>query len=656
MKPRYLLACTAAELAAMDAEALVRTLRRRARQLYQARVTEQEEESWRASPKTVADVLVKAGLGEVMVLLEMSTLSSDARIDMLLVGSHPDAGELSVVAVENKQWSEAAVNPRTGRIVHRGATRDGSQHPVEQVWDYCRALDRNLPMLNGRFHGVVNLHNAETERIAGILPPAFKLRGEVRRVHMFGGDEAARDQFATFLSQVLMAENAATHVRDIDRAHARPSEELMLAVDQAVRRRSVFPLLDEQRETVDRVFRAVEEKFSEDNKQVFIISGGPGTGKTVLALELLGMLSRAGSAAVHASGSVAFAEALRRHVTGRRGEVEEVFTFFHQHRRRERNRLNVLICDEAHRLRKDSNLRFAPAESRSDVPQVHELINAARVPVFLLDPQQVVRRDEVGTPEVIWQAALDLGISEDRIHQITLGRQFRHSLCPDYVDWLEDLLGYGPAPRPWTHQGQFQLLLADSPQQMENYLRIQIALKNSARITAGYCWDWTKDYLPGGRLANDIAIDGWERPWNANTPNRRRNIPSRKTWATDQAGFEQVGCIYTAQNFDWDYTGVIMGYDYTWDGHRWIAKNNKDTGTHGTARAYTVRNIYRVLATRGKRGVVLYSTDAATKNLLADLKVPPLAPVLDNLRQQHPEISVAIPTRLRLHPVQESMF
>ncbi|MFD0687369.1 DNA/RNA helicase domain-containing protein [Actinomadura fibrosa] len=644
----------------MDSEHLARLLRARVRRIFKAAATKQELQSWRVSPKTVAKVLVDAGLGEVIVLLEMSTLASDARIDMLLVGSHPECGELSVVVVENKQWSRLHVIRGTRRVVHPGSRPEGSQHPVEQVWDYCRTLQHHLPMLHRRFHGLVNLHQAPSGEVAKLIPPACELRSEVdlARMRIFGEAPDARREMGEFLACILSGENAAHQHRLIDQAHVRPSEALMLAAQEAVRGRALFTLLDEQRAAVDRVFQTVEEGFTEDNKQVFIITGGPGTGKSVLALELLGMLSAVGSATVHASGSNAFARTLREHVKGRRGGVDSIFTYFHQHRRRTRNHLNVLICDEAHRLRKDSNLRYDAVEDRSDTPQIQELIDAARVPVFLLDPRQVVRRDEVGTPEEIRRVALEMGIAEGNIHSIELSLQFRQHLCPEYVSWLEDLLGYEEAtPRPWEPSEGFHLLRADNPQQMEDYLRLQIALNRTARITAGYCWRWTKEAQPGGRLADDIRIDGWKHPWNADKPISKNNIPGKDMWATDPHGFEQVGCIYTAQSLDWDYTGVIMGPDYTWRGNHWLAAKNQDPAAGGPDRHQLVRNIYRVLATRGKYGAILYSTDPGTRALLAELGVPPVTQARAALQEQHQDLAEAVArTDDHSNPTQGELF
>jgi hypothetical protein len=652
------LAGTAVDLHARDINDLAKELEQQAGRLLRTSVGPGEVNSWRCSIPTVLEALISAGLGEVMVLLEMSTLSSDARIDMLLVGSHPcSPNELSVVAVENKQWSHARINPRTKLIVHPGAKRDGSQHPAEQVWNYCRAMERYLPILGERFHAVVNLHNANTADIASIAPPRYQLPDRHKgRVRIFGGDPVARQEFADFLSQVIRPDKADEHFRDIRDAHVRPTEELMRTVAQAVSEQEMFVLLDGQQEAADRVLRAVSEAITEDGKQVFIIIGGPGTGKSVLALELLGRLSRLGRPSVHASGSSAFGENLRKHVVGRRGSAKDVFSYFHHHRNRTRNDLDVLIVDEAHRLRKDSNLRFTKAEHRINTPQIWELIRAARVPVFLLDPYQVVARNEVGTPELIRQAALDLGVPLDNIHEITLESQFRHGTCPLYVDWIEDLLGYNAAPQSWPHGGEFQLLLADSPQEMEDYLRAKLMLGHTARIVAGYCWPWTHEPLPGGRLVTDVEIGNWRRPWNAFKGNARLGIPDRNMWPTDPMGFEQIGCIYTAQNFDWDYAGLIMGSDYVRRGDHWLSRHNSDRWISGDRKHQLIRNVYRVLATRGKYGVVLHSTDEETQQLLAELDVPPLLPVLNDLLRTHPDIARKVALHKKDPPVQGAIF
>ena len=110
---------------------------------------------------------------------------------------------------------------------------------------------------------------------------------------------------------------------------------------------------------------------------------------------------------------------------------------------------------------------------------------------------------------------------------------------------------------------------------------------------------------------------------------------------SDPRGLDQVGCIYTAQGLEWEYCGVIMGNDFTWTGSQWRAQRGEDRKIWGDNLHAMVRNVYRVLATRGRDGVVLYSTDATTRKLLASLGVPPLAPALERLREQNPNVTVA---------------
>lgn len=636
-KPRALVATKASDIHALDTTALVDLLESRAKDLYETPTKEAERRSWSASIKTVTSVLLEAGLGDVYVLLEMSALTSAKRVDMVLVGSHPRSGEISLVVVENKQWSYMRPHRRTGLVDHPGAPTRGSVHPLEQAWDYGMNLTWNLPILDDRWTCVANLHNAPPARIADPPAPAHI---DLERAKMFGSGPEQRRGFVEFLTSVICAERAATHLQTLKTAHVRPSEELMRLVNTGVRARGgFFPLLHEQREAFRHIVHVVDQKFSANDKNVFIVVGGPGTGKSVLALELLGHLNGLGSPTVHASGSSAFANALRYHVSGDRDEVAKIFTYFNQHRHRPANHLNVILCDEAHRLRKDSNTQYMAKEDREDTPQVDELIQAARVPVFFLDPYQLVRNEEVGTPDTIRRAAIALGIREENIHEIDLKTQFRQSSCPEYLAWLEDLLGYHDArPRPWNHQGPFQFLLAESPEQMESYLRLRVALGHTARMTAGYCWPWSKKTDSEGELVQDIQIGDWRYPWNSAVP--RKGIPGTDTWATDPRGLNQVGCVYTAQGLEWDYSGVIMGHDYTWTGSGWRARRGNDRKIWGRNLRSMVRNVYRVLATRGRDGVVLYSTDATTRRLFASLGVPPLAPALRELRERHPDAVV----------------
>ena len=298
------------------------------------------------------------------------------------------------------------------------------------------------------------------------------------------------------------------------------------------------------------------------------MTGGPGSGKSVIALSLLGELSRQGRAVLHATGSSAFTQTLRKVAGHRMPRVKALFSYYNNFVDAEPNGLEVLINDEAHRIRETSTNRWTPATKRTGRPQVEDLIDAARVPVFLLDEHQVVKPGERGSVREIEAAAQRLGCETVRID---LNDQFRCGGSRLYEEWVLRLLGLqSGGPMAWTGDASFELDVAETVESMEVRLRAQVGNGYSSRISAGYCWSWSKpkaDYL-----FPDVKIGLWERPWNNPKDTRVGSAPGRPFWASDPAGFDQVGCIYTAQGFEYDYSGVIIGPDLVWRTDHWEAR------------------------------------------------------------------------------------
>jgi hypothetical protein len=255
---------------------------------------------------------------------------------------------------------------------------------------------------------------------------------------------------------------------------------------------------------------------------------------------------------------------------------------------------------------------------------VEELIDAARVPVFLLDEFQVVRPGEQGTVEDIEKHAANQGV---HVEKVDLDAQFRCGGSEEYVMWVKRLLGLLPGgPIEWTGDPHFEVEVADSPWELEAYLSTKLEGGYSARIAAGYCWPWS-DPRKDGSLVPDVQIGDWSRPWNLKGERSVGGAPAAALWATDPAGFGQVGCVYTAQGFEYDYAGVILGPDLVWRDDRWVAvrEANRDPDFRNRAKVSDldfdrlVRNVYKVLLTRGMRGVVLHSTDRTTQDHLRAL-------------------------------------
>lgn len=390
---------------------------------------------------------------------------------------------------------------------------------------------------------------------------------------------------------------------------------------EEVQTREQFVLLDEQQTAYSLVMRAVEAAYRANTKEVILISGGPGAGKSVIALSLLGELARQGRTALHATGSSAFTQTLRRVAGKRAPRVKNLFKYFNQFVDAEQNAIDVLICDEAHRIRETSANRFTPATQRTGRPQVAELVAAARVPVFLLDQHQVVRPGEIGTVEDIREAARASGLPT---RVIELDGQFRCGGSRTYERWVLRLLGLEPGgPHKWEGDEAFTLDVMDAPSPMEDRLRGLIGQGYGARLAAGYCWRWS-DPIKGGGLEADVEIGHWRRPWNNKKQTSHAGAPGTPFWATEPAGFDQVGCVYTAQGFEYDYAGVIMGPDLVWRTDRWVARPEHSFDSQvkrGTFEEFdrAVRNTYKVLLTRGMRGAIVYSTDAETQELLRSL-------------------------------------
>ena len=367
---------------------------------------------------------------------------------------------------------------------------------------------------------------------------------------------------------------------------------------------------------------AVDRAHMGDTKTAVIVTGGPGSGKSVIALALLGELSRQGRTVLHATGSQSFTLTMRRYIGKGSTAVKDMFKYFNNFMSARPNGLDVLICDEAHRIREVSATRYTAARDRTGRLQVDELLDAARVPVFLLDEHQVVRPGEIGTVDEIQGRAVAKGL---KVQHVELDAQFRCGGSRQYENWVLSLLSLdGKQPVAWTGDDHFDVSLAESPYELEAVLRDRLEAGYSARMTAGFCWRWSD--RDGDRLIPDVVIGDWARPWNAKGERSVGGAPPSALWATLDGGFDQVGCVYTAQGFEYDWNGVIVGPDLLFrDGHLITVRSaSKDPALtrRGVTDAHAdrlIRNTYKVLLTRGMMGTVLYSTDPQTQRFLATL-------------------------------------
>jgi hypothetical protein len=579
-----------------------------------------EVRSWERSIPVLAAALNDAGLGDVEVMLEYALPLNSKRADVVLAGVHPATGEPSYVVVELKQWSEVLPHEDDPTLCHVERYTHPVLNPIEQVRRYCDYLvnfNGAVAEQGHRVSGVAFLHNATEFDVAG-------LREIERDGHglLFTGQR--RGEFLDHLRSKLSDRHSGARAADELLSGATvPSKQLMSVAAEEVRERQQFVLLDEQQVAYRTVLNAVEKAKRADRKEIVVVTGGPGTGKSVIALQLLGELYRRGMPALHATGSQSFTKTMRKVAGSRKREVQDLFKYFNSFMTVQKNSLDVLICDEAHRIRETSANRYTRAEHRTGKAQIDELIDVAHVPVFLLDEHQVVRPGEMGTVADIKAAAAKRDIP---CHVIPLESQFRCGGSDAYLRWVVRLLGLEPGgPVVWEPDDRMQLLVADSPHEMEAFLEGRRARGYGARMSAGYCWRWSPEPKPGQPLPADVIIGDWARPWNLRGDRSVSGAPPAALWATDPAGFGQVGCVYTAQGFEYDWSGVIIGPDLVWRGDRWVTDRtqSKDPvfrkSTPDTDVDRLIRNTYKVLLTRGMVGTVVYSTDLETRDKLRQL-------------------------------------
>lgn len=582
-----------------------------------------EQRAWERSLPVLARDLVDAGLGDVEMLIEYQLPLSSKRIDAVLAGIHPKTGRPSYVLIELKQWSSATASVESPTLCTiEGYGHHEVLHPGEQVRRYCLfLLDFTQTLVDepDSVAGAAYLHNATDFGVSTLYDLPEDEHGRV-----FTGEKRAG--FHEFLRSRLAPQSGAEAADLLQGSRIAPSKQLLALAAEEIQSREQFTLLDEQQVAYVTVLRAVERARRADNKEVVVVTGGPGSGKSVIALSLLGELSRQKRAVAHATGSRSFTLTLRK-VAGRRApRVQALFRYFNNFVAAEPNDLDVLICDEAHRIRETSANRFTKAQHRTGRSQVEELISAARVPVFLLDEHQVVRPGEIGTVADIKAAAADLGVP---VRTIDLDGQFRCGGSEAYLQWVLRLLGLAPGgPVAWEGDEHFTLLLAESPDEMEAMLAAQSSDEYAARMSAGFCWPWS-DPRPDGTLVDDVVIGSWHRPWNVKGDKAVGGAPPSALWSTDPAGFGQVGCIYTAQGFEYDWSGVILGPDLVWRSGAWVADRSATQdpafkrGKADTDFDYFVRNVYKVLLTRGMIGSVVHSTDTETQDFLRSLVLAP---------------------------------
>ena len=577
------------------------------------RVGTAEYNSWRNSlGNAMFHVLNESSIpDDAAVAVEYRLNGRRFRIDFM-IGGTDTSGREAISIIELKQWTDIEfsdlhehVRTRVGKGLH------DEQHPSYQAWSYLTHLrDFNeYAYSNGlNINASAYLHNCQTESVIRdsryddirTKAPVF-IKGE-------------RDALRSHISEVIFEGVGTELFKDLDAAVIRPSKQLADAVGGMLEGKDEFILLDDQKTALERITTATN--IAQDGqKQVLIINGGPGTGKSVISINALARItsSRLNARYVTPNGAPrkVYETKLNGVIPG--DTFKHLFTGSGSFWDSDEDAYDALIVDESHRLTMKSGFMKNLGEN-----QIKEIIRAARTSVFFIDEAQKVTWADVGEVDSIIEAAEMAGAN---VHHLTLSSQFRCGGSDDYLAWLDDALGVKATADHYFSTERFDFQIFDSVKELEQVIREKNKEANKARLVAGYCWDWVSKSDPE---SFDIVFpqEKFKMKWNLNSYGQ--------TWIIDSNSVNEVGCIHTCQGLEVDYVGVIIGEDLVFRNKELItqpqnrAKTDKSLKGFKKARAESpieaelkadeiIRNTYRTLLTRGMKGCYVYFSDSATK-------------------------------------------
>ena len=579
---------------------------------YKRKVGPSEKRSWINSLNFVKNVLENTPLSGNKIVIEYELPYSQKRIDILLFGKDKQGNE-SIVVIELKQWSNDSVKDSLNdnnvkAFVGRG-WREVS-HPSSQVegyyWylkDFVTAFDEEPKIL---LSACVYCHNYDKGADEILYLPKFK-KG-LEKYPIFSKQEVI--DLGEYLKERLASGPGLDVFGRFDKSIWRPSRKLMEHTNDMINNQQIFNLIDEQKTAYNAIMTKAKQISRLKEKSVMIIKGGPGTGKSVIALEVMGELLSKGMNVIHATGSSAFTNTLRNILGTRSAKQFKFFNSFIDKSKCKENDIDVLICDEAHRIRKTSESMYTPKHLRTGEPQINELIRSSKLSVFFIDERQVVRPTELGNINLIKEAAERFNAKVYEMPE--LETQFRCGGSGNYLEKIEKILRIKEdAFIEPDKEIKMEFKIVNSPHELKALIdRKNKEKKNSARLTAGFCWAWSKPNHDGS-LINDVRIGDFEMPWEKKDEFWR--------WATDDSGMDQVGTVYTSQGFEFDYIGVIFGNDlvYNKEHKSWYARpeNSHDSMAKRGNDQFVqhLKNVYRVLLTRAHKGVFIYFMDKDTR-------------------------------------------
>ena len=482
---------------------------------------------------------------DLTVAIEFQIPLTAKRIDFIICGKD-DKDNKNAVIIELKQWEDIKLtNKKDVVITYVAKAYREEPHPSYQAYSYAKTIENfneTVQKNNISFYPCAFLHNFKESNREKIENDRYKEIIEEAPIFL----QRDRKKLADFIKKYVSKPDGGKVLYDIERGKIKPSISLQDELYKMMKGNDSFNLLDEQKVAYETILEIIRENINDNLKHTLIVQGGPGTGKSVIAIKLLSALIKEGLNTIYTSKNQAPREVYFKKLANndyRKSYLHNLFkgsgTFVNSNE----NDFDCILADEAHRL-----MRFSGLYGNMGENQIKEIINASKVSVFFIDEDQRVTSKDIGSIEEIEYWAEKL---HSKIHigeNLKLTSQFRCNGSDAYLAFLDNLLQIRPTANRTFDIDDYDIKVFDNPKVMMEELRIKNKVNNKSRMLAGYCYNWTskKD-----ASAYDIIIgDDFKA---------QRNFSNTSTWAIDENSFDQVGCIHTCQGLEFDYVGVIIG-------------------------------------------------------------------------------------------------
>lgn len=579
---------------------------------------EKEYSSWQNSMQFMRNIVDDSDIDdEIQICIEYNIPLTSKRVDFIIAGADQNHNE-NIIIVELKQWQKAEVVADDMHYCVKTFVANTDRivcHPSYQAYSYSCFLKNYSQSITDETINLVPcayLHNYQPEYRQTLSNPIYKEWYDI--APFFIKNET--DSFSNFIKKYITKKSSKGDLLYlIDHGRLRPTKALQDSLVSMVKGNKEFMLLDEQAVCFDMCLKTMTQCLKDKKKRTIIIQGGPGTGKSVLAVNLLMEYIKQSLNASYVTKNSAPRQAFLKLLTNsdarRLINIAQLFRSPFGLSNCENNTYDCLIVDEAHRLVKKMYGDWG------GVNQIMECINASLLSIFLLDEDQAVTTKDIGSIKEIQYWCKELGSKLIIKEETKLISQFRCNGSDAYIQFIDAILQRTPETVEVNlSELNFDFKVFDCPNAMREALRAKNQINNKSRMVAGYCYDWNVKHHRGEW---DIIIgDNFTARWN---------LENDKVWAINPDSFEEVGCIHTAQGLEFDYVGVIIGKDLMFnpitsliETHReYISKDDKSSGirTAPQSRAHQlILNTYKTLLTRGQKGCYVYCEDKELRDYI----------------------------------------